>query len=129
MKESSTAVARLRRRMTAYRGRSQEQEIRQQERDKVQQQETTVGFNLFCLEFAKKIVPQSREVFTNSTAPSPLEGFPLSSSSSLSSSPPLCWMCGELHPSPASLNQHAIDIHFPEWLSACVVWGTYLDYW
>ena len=56
MKESSTAVARLRRRMTAYRGRSQEQEIRQQERDKVQQQETTVGFNLFCLEFAKKIV-------------------------------------------------------------------------
>ena len=67
--------------------------MQQQERDKVQQQQTSVGFNLFCLEISKKIVPQSQEFFTNSTAPSPLQGFPLSSVPTTS---PLCWMCGEI---------------------------------
>ena len=98
----------------------------QQERDKVQQQQTSVGFNLFCLEISKKIVPQSQEFFTNSTAASPLQGFPLSSVPTTS---PLCWMCGEIHPTGASLNQHAIDVHFPEWLSSFIVWGTYLSHW
>ena len=124
-KRKASASDRLKRRMKTYRERSQEQRGRQKVRDEDFKPETVVAFNLFCLEYAKKIEPDCRQESRSTTAPSSLQWFPLSSPSPCHH---LCWLCGEFLSSPASLNQHATDSHFLEWLSAFVEWGSHLSY-
>ena len=113
-----SGVNRLRRRMAAYRERSREQELVQQDRDQMIKSHSSVGFNLFCLELNKTIIPDTSP---SSIIPvSPIFG----SVTEVSSAPeaPLCWLCGETLPSMARLNQHAADVHFTQWLAAFIEW-------
>ena len=108
-----SGVNRLRRRMAAYRDRSREQEGIQQDRDQTMKSRSSVGYNLFCLEFAKDIIPD--------THPSNIISVPSIFGSisdvSLEDPLPLCWLCGETLPTMARLNQHATDVHFTQWLA------------
>ena len=110
-----SGVTRLRRRMAAYRERSREQELVQQDRDQMIKSRSSVGFNLFCLELNKTITPDTSPA---SIIPVP----PLFGSVTEVSAPedPLCWLCGETLPSMARLNQHATDVHFTQWLAAFI---------
>ena len=113
-----SGVNRLRRRMAAYRERSQAQETVQQARDQLVQSHTNVGYNLFCLELDKIIIPDTPR---SSIVPVPSI---FGSVSDMSSAPvePLCWLCGETLGSMAGLNQHATDVHFAQWLAAFIEW-------
>ena len=106
-----SAVNRLRRRMAAYRERTQEQESVQQDRDEMIKSHSSVGYNLFCLELNKTIIPDTS---LSSLIPVP-SIFGSATDVSTASEDPLCWLCGETQPSMARLNQHAVDVHFTQW--------------
>ena len=112
-----SGVDRLRRRMAAYRERNREQEKVQEDRDQRTKSHSSVGYNLFCLELNKTILPDS--------SPSSIVPVPSLFGSATDVSPaeePLCWLCGETLPSMAGLNQHAADVHFNQWLAAFIEW-------
>ena len=102
--------------MAAYRERSQEQEAVQRERDQSIKSYRSVGYNLFCLELAKDITPDADP---SSIIPVPSI---FGSACDVAAAPakPLCWLCGEILPSMARLNQHATDVHFNQWLAAFI---------
>lgn len=110
-----SGVQRLRRRMAAYRERSREQEGVQHSRDQVVKSISSVGYNLFCLEFSKDITPD-----THPSNIIPVPSIFGSVSDVSAAEEPLCWLCGETLPSMARLNQHATDVHFNQWLAAFI---------
>ena len=121
----SGRLERLRKRMTSYRRRSEDQRKVQIIREgNLLKNADAMGFNLFCKEFE----PQDNKSNNTLSCPEVLEFnetyFQTSAKSVSATHIPggnescLCWICGGMFQSKNLLRKHAEDDHFSEWLAS-----------